>query len=237
MVYDQILINFYYQTRRGTVVGGANNNNITSAQVNWDNIPTWSSNTWYNSPDISSVIQELVNAHAPNNEALAFFWDDHEARSGAYSRICRSYEYDGATSAPKLHIAYTAPSISNTPSSVNLGAVVPASTVPTGLSCFSVTNISGSSVNITIGGTDLTGGTTWTLSDTATPDNNTAGIKAGLSGGDYDIIVKKTAPFNTFKSNLADDASQNWGFQLLAPTNYTDATQKAGTITLTATSN
>jgi hypothetical protein len=226
-----------YQARRGTVVGGANNNKITSAQVNWDNIPSWSSNTWYNSPGISTIIQELVNAHAPNNEALALFWDDHEYRGGAYNRTCRSYDYDGATSAPKLHIEYTAPSISNTPSSVNLGPVGPSSTVPTGLSYFSVTNNSESSVNITISGTDLTGGTTWTLSDTATPGSDTAGIEAGLSGGDYDIIVKKNAPFNTLKSNLASSASQNWGFQLLAPTNYTDATQKAGTITLTATVN
>lgn len=229
-----------YQTRRGTVVGGANNNYITTTQVSWDDIANWTDGTWYNSPDISTVIQELVDAHAPSNEAMALYWDDHERRSSQTK--CRkgcSYDYNPSTNAPKLHIEYTdpTPSISNTPSSYNFDAVGPSAETPTGTSAFSVTNNSGSSVNITISGTDLTGGIPWTLSDTAAPGSATAGIKAGLSGGSYNIIVKQTAPFNTLKSNLANGASQSWGFQLLAPTNYTDAVQKAGTITLTATVN
>jgi hypothetical protein len=115
--------------------------------------------------------------------------------------------------------------------------VGPSTTISTGLTYFNVTNNSASAVNVTIGGTDLTGGTTWTLSDNATAGTSIAGLKAGLSDGDgsYNVIVKQTAPFNTLKSGLGAGASQQWGFQLLAPTNYTDATQKTGTITLTAT--
>jgi hypothetical protein len=125
--------------------------------------------------------------------------------------------------------------ISNTPSSYNGGPVAPNSTVSTGLGYFNVTNNSGSAVNITIGGTDVTGGITWTLSDTATPGPTTFGLKAGLNGGSYNIIIKKTSPFNTFKSNLGNGASQLWGFQILAPTVATDTVQKTSTITLTAT--
>ncbi|OGO14671.1 MAG: hypothetical protein A2Z02_02925 [Chloroflexi bacterium RBG_16_48_7] len=137
---------------------------------------------------------------------------------------------------PKLVVTYTASPVSNNPSSANLGAVGPNTTPSTGL-YFTVTNNSGSAVNITISGTDITGGTTWTLSDTATPGPTTAGMKASLDGVSYNIIVKKTAPFNTLVSNLANGASQSWGLQLLAPTAYTDSTQKTGTVTLTATSN
>ncbi len=219
-----------YQSRRGTVIGGANNNKITTTQVNWDNIGSWNYLTWYNSPNISSIIQELVNAHAPNNEAIALFWDDFDNRS-TYYRTGISYD-NGSSNAPKLHIEYTV--ISNTPSSYNFGQVEPNASPSTGLNYFTVTNNSGSIVNITISGTDLTGGTTWTLSDTATPGATTAGIKAGLNGGDYNIIVKKTAPFNTLKSSLGSSASQGWGLQILAPTGYTDSTQKNGSITLTA---
>ncbi len=220
-----------FQSRRGTVIGGANNNKITTTQVNWDNIGGWNYLTWYNSPNISSIIQELVNAHAPNNEAIALFWDDFDNRS-TYYRTGISYD-NGSSNAPKLHIEYT-PALSNTPSSYNFGQVEPNASPSTGLNYFTVTNNSTSAVNIAISGTDLTGGTTWTLSDTATPGATTAGIKAGLNGGSYNVIVKKTAPYNTLKSSLGNGASQGWGLQILAPTGYTDSTQKNGSITLTA---
>jgi hypothetical protein len=126
-------------------------------------------------------------------------------------------------------------SISNTPSSYNFGEVTPNNTISTGLNYFTVTNNSASAVKITISGTDITGGTTWTLSDTGTAGTSTFGLKAGLNGVSYNIVVKKTAPYNTLVSSLASSASQLWGFQLLSPTNYTDSNQKTGTITLTAT--
>jgi hypothetical protein len=129
----------------------------------------------------------------------------------------------------------TSASISNTPTSYNFGAVNADSTISTGLTYFCVTNNSGDDVNITISGTDIVGGTTWTLSDTATPGSDIIGLKAGLESGDYNIVVKKNTPYNTLKSGLSDNASQSWGLQLLAPTSYTDCIQKAGTITLTAT--
>ena len=50
-----------YRNRRGTIVGGANNNYITSAQVNWDSIPAWTEGNSYNSPEIKIVIQEIIN--------------------------------------------------------------------------------------------------------------------------------------------------------------------------------
>ncbi len=138
-----------------------------------------------------------------------------------------------------IYVTYTTGgggySISNTPSSYNFGEVTPNNTISTGLNYFSVTNNSASAVKITISGTDITGGTTWTLSDTGTAGTSTAGMKAGLNGGSYNIVIKKTSPYNTLVSSLASSASQLWGFQLLSPTNYTDTIQKNGTITLTAT--
>jgi hypothetical protein len=127
-------------------------------------------------------------------------------------------------------------SISNTPSSYNFGTVDTNATISTGLNYFTVTNNSGSAVNITIGGTDVTGGTTWTLSDTGTPGTSTYGLKAGLNGGSYNIVVRRSASYNTLKASLGSSASQGWGLQFLAPTNYTDSVQKTGTVTLTASS-
>ena len=51
----------------------------------------------------------------------------------------------------------------------------------------------------------------------------------------YDIIVKKTAPFNTLKAGLAPSATQSFGLQLLAPTGMTDGAAKTGVVTVVAT--
>jgi len=98
-----------FQARRGTVVGGADNSKITTAQVTWDSVPAWTAGNWYNTPNISSVIQELVDAHAPANEALVLFWDDFDGRSTATNATYRQpYSYDHApnTFGAKLHIEY-----------------------------------------------------------------------------------------------------------------------------------
>ena len=95
-----------YQARRGTAVGGATNDNRTAANVSWDGIAADVVDTAKNTPDIASVVQEIVNlpAWAQNNN-MAFWIDDHENRSSA-SR--GSWSWDGSTSkCPQLSITYT----------------------------------------------------------------------------------------------------------------------------------
>jgi len=106
----------------------------------------------------------------------------------------------------------------------------------TGLDYFTITNTGGVAVDITIHGHDMTGsGTTWTLSDTATPGDGICGYLAGLEGGSYNIIVKKNTTYNTLKGNLAVSGTQKFGLELLTPTANLGSVQVSGTITLTAT--
>ena len=97
-----------YQERRGTVVGGANDNYITTAQVDWDGVAAWTAETTYNSPEIKTVVQELVN-QAGYRGTLGLFVDDHDARGDQENNHYRSaYTWDGDPSkAPVLHIEYT----------------------------------------------------------------------------------------------------------------------------------
>ena len=122
---------------------------------------------------------------------------------------------------------------------VNSGTPVAVSSeYATGLDYFAVTNSSGGAVTITIQGEDLIGdGDDWTLSDTATAGNMTYGLKAGLNGDDYNIIVKKTegGGYNTLVANLADSGSQKWGLEMYTPTVYTNGNDKTGVVTITAT--
>lgn len=135
--------------------------------------------------------------------------------------------------APNVGFAQPTPNISNVPASLDFGVVLDANEYETGLTYFTVTNNSGAAVTIYISGTDAIGGTTHTLSDTATPGNNIFGLKAGLKGKGYTIIVKKLESYNTLVSGLADGATQKWGLKIYTPTTmtYEDA-QKTFTTTL-----
>lgn len=86
--------------------------NRTAARVNWDNIGSWQVSSWYMSPDISVVVQELVNR--PNwasGNAVVLFFEDFDGRStlgeGAY-REFSSYNVYPEISA-KLYVNWTAP--------------------------------------------------------------------------------------------------------------------------------
>ena len=125
--------------------------------------------------------------------------------------------------------------ISNTPNSYNFGLLAQSSTADTTLTYFTISNNSSSAVSITIGATDMTGGVTWTLSDAATPGADTYGLKSGLSGGSFNVTVKKNGPFNVLIYSLAASSTQQWGLQILAPTTFSDGGVKSGTVTLTAT--
>jgi len=142
----------------------------------------------------------------------------------------------------RMTVYYTAPAcspnITTIPTiwAVNGGSpVVVSSNYSTGLTYFNVTNSSGGPINISIGGTNMTGGGyTWVLSDTATAGDMIYGLKAGLSGSSYNITVKLNSPYNTLVGGLPSGAGQLWGLELSTPTIFSDQYEKSGTVILTA---
>lgn len=101
-----------YQARRGIQVGGANDTKRTAAQVTWDSIPAWIVDQQYQSPELKTIIQEIIDQTGwTSGNSLALFWDDHEGRSTAVDGTYRrGYSYDAsATKCAKLHVEYIAP--------------------------------------------------------------------------------------------------------------------------------
>jgi hypothetical protein len=84
----------------------------TDAVITWDDILLYENNVEFWSPDISTIIQEIIDqdGYAANN-GMAIFWDDHEGRSTAVDdTIRRAYSYNHSpTFAPKLYIYYISP--------------------------------------------------------------------------------------------------------------------------------
>jgi len=91
----------------------------TTASVDWDSIPAWTVSEDYDSPEIKTIIQELVDDYSGLSSAdIVIFWEDHEGRSDA-SAYRTVYSYDGlAVRAPKLHIEYTLPPQTISPSAI-----------------------------------------------------------------------------------------------------------------------
>lgn len=73
----------------------------TSASVNWGSVPAWTTNNTYNTPDLSTIVQEIVDrAGWADGNDLAFIVE------GSGERTAESY--DGSSSkAPRLVISYT----------------------------------------------------------------------------------------------------------------------------------
>lgn len=86
----------------------------TTAVVNWDAIGNWTKDVEYDSPEIKTIIQEIIDrAGWASGNAMVIFWDDHDDRSSHVSSCRRrGYSYDGSTTkAPKLHIEYMPPAV------------------------------------------------------------------------------------------------------------------------------
>lgn len=136
----------------------------------------------------------------------------------------------------ELRIDYTpaVTSITNTPNTYGFGSLAAGSTSETGLAYFMVSNDGTTTVNISIQGDNLTGSSfPWALSDDASTDVDTYGLKAGISS--YNVIVKSTG-FSLLISGLAASANETWGLQLLAPSSYSGSDgPNSGNVTLSAT--
>lgn len=75
----------------------------TSETVDWTPV-AWVDNTWYNSPSLVAIIQEIVDRPGwVVNNALVLFWRD--APGDVSPGLLYARSYDGSvTYAPKLHI-------------------------------------------------------------------------------------------------------------------------------------
>lgn len=78
----------------------------TTAEVHWDGIVPWTTDTVYDSPDFAAVIQEVVNRPGWNpGNALTIFIDEDGSDVGA-RRMYYTFETDGNSASPDLTITY-----------------------------------------------------------------------------------------------------------------------------------
>ncbi len=92
----------------GSGAGDISNRPKTTASVVWD-IPQWTvvhaKGSEERTPDISSVIQQIVNQPEWSGEAIVLTFRDNPAKPSQGTREAESYD-GGADEAPLLHISY-----------------------------------------------------------------------------------------------------------------------------------
>jgi len=120
----------------------------TSAEVLWDDLPTWVADTVYTSPNISNIIKEITGrANWNSGNSLVLFWDDGDywnAPRGGASAIRSSYPYVlNSSGAARLDITYIGtPSVSTSTASVTgnsatlNGAIDTLGSAPSGTASF-----------------------------------------------------------------------------------------------------
>jgi type IV pilus assembly protein PilY1 len=80
---------------------GLSGRTTTTASVTWSNVPLWTSGNTYQTPDLSAIVQEIVDRDGWNSgQAMAFIITAEGKRDA-------SPRNNGITDAPKLHVEYT----------------------------------------------------------------------------------------------------------------------------------
>ena len=146
--------------------------------------------------------------------------------------------HTGSAYVVRLRVSVSEPSITVSPISYNFNTVAVNGTPSSTTTYFLIDNTSTLQTDQTISVTTSTwsGGVTWTHSDTATPNTNTAGLKANKEGtwGTGDVIVKYGATWNDIATNQPANTDYSFGLKLIAPTDYTDGVEKTIVVRITA---
>lgn len=86
----------------------------TTAQVDWDFTTDWATNSTYNSAEIKTIIQELVNSYDYSAGLNIVLFANDDGSTTGQDTYSKAYSYDDSTSkAPLLHIEYTTPGWAN----------------------------------------------------------------------------------------------------------------------------
>lgn len=128
--------------------------------------------------------------------------------------------------------------VSDNTSDYDFGVVSTSSTQETPTSHIAITNTSSVQTDITIFTTgNFTGGGGWTVSNTATPGADTAGLNANRGGtwGVSDVIIEEAGGTpNYIYEDCPATTDFDYGIQLLAPTSFSDGDQKTVTVRISA---
>jgi hypothetical protein len=80
---------------------------MTAASVQWEAMPPWTASTWYTAPDLSAVVQEIVDRPGwEDGNALVLVWEDFAGISALGANRLGYSVVSGPSLAAKLSITF-----------------------------------------------------------------------------------------------------------------------------------
>jgi hypothetical protein len=211
-----------------------NDLSLTIINVANPSAPTFAGNILSTSAATTFVVTYCTISYSQASPSNEFHYDSHCTYNG-------NYGWSPAATA----------SITNSPSSLNFGTVMPSTTyyangttysnpVTSGQCTFTITNTGSSSCNITMSCTNATGGNTWTLVS-GTPSGDQFKVIAVYSGQNPASGLVLTTSNQSFYPNLPASGTLPWDFEeILGGTGsgktgtFSDSSTKTYIITITA---
>jgi len=99
--------------------------NVTD-KITWNNIGEWTANSTYNSPELKTIIQLIINrAGWSSGNSIVIFWEDFDNLSVYVAGNYReAYSYNGSTTkAPVLNIIFSSAKGSNISKLIAVGMI------------------------------------------------------------------------------------------------------------------
>lgn len=208
------------------------------AESMWTSSTTRYCTTWRSGTDLhSSLYTDAARTNLDDTLDVTFVTDSFDY---VYPFIAQNAGDASASTGTSedLDLQEATAEITNAPSTQAWGIVSLSENSTTAINYFTVNNTGGVAVDVTIQGTDLSGGDdTWDLSDDASIGDNIYGLRVGLDDDDdtFDIVVGE-ASATEFITNLGTSDNQSWGLCIYMPSAVTgyDNQQMSATLTLVA---
>ncbi len=101
-----------YKARRDSAAWGGDESTVTTARILYNAIGSWTGEATYNSPELKTIIQELINLYNGIINCV-LFWDDHDGLGTQSDNVARwAYSYDDTPAkAPLLTVVYHIPNL------------------------------------------------------------------------------------------------------------------------------
>jgi len=84
---------------------------FSTAQVTWDDLPSWVDGTQYDTPDIAAIIDEVTSyTNWTSGDDIVIFLNDDGSADNQH-RQPSAYNYNGGSEKPELHITWGYPNV------------------------------------------------------------------------------------------------------------------------------
>ena len=227
-------------TTTGGGAGSFENPPFTTASVNWNAIPHWTSGTQYQSPDITAIIQEIVNQGGwVSGNDIVINWNDLGGNSTQTSsgNIRRFESYDNVyANAPTLLIAYTASGGTTTSTSSSTSTSTSISSTSSSTSISSTSSSTSQSTSTSQSSTSSSTSTTQSTSTSQSSTSSSQSTSTSQSSTSSSVSTSTSQSSTSASTSVSTTTSHSTTTSTSSSTSVSSTSSSVSTSTSTSVS-